>query len=389
MLGSVLIALHRVGPYHHARFQAAAGLVADHLIVLETRHESQEYPWVIKDSKADYQRIELLGSANSEKDPPLQIARTQIEALIQEARPAVIVTIGWADPAYILLVHLGQIYKIPLVVVSDSCELDMPRNIIKEYLKSNFLRGYSAAIVAGRQSSSYIQKLGFPRAAVFEPWDVVDNNFFASYDQEPEPGILRPFLCVGRLIPEKNHALLLKAFSIYQSQGGQRPLLLVGHGPLEIQIQIQISNLPNPELVHMLPFQQLEQLKTLYWSSHALILPSLKDTWGLVVNEAMASSLPVIVSSACGCVDDLVENGVTGWTFQNNDLDGLLDCLICSDSQTSTQRYSMIIEAHSRLSKFSTGSFALALQAACRYAIANQRNSRRSLFLTSLLQFRD
>ena len=385
---SILIALHRVGPYHHARFQAAAELLVDQLIVLETRPESQEYPWIFDNSLINYQRLELTGSANFEQDPPLQRARLQLEAIIKKVRPVAIVTIGWADPTYILLLHLGQIHNIPLIVVSDSRYSDMPRSALKEWLKSQLLRGYSAAIVAGKQSSSYIQKLGFARAAVFKPWDVVDNDAFASSIQPSELRHLRPFLCVGRLIPEKNHALLLKAFSSYQSQGGQRPLLLVGHGPLENHIKTQISSLPSPELVHMLPFQQLDQLKPLYWSSHALILPSSKDTWGLVVNEAMASSLPVIVSSSCGCVDDLVEHGVSGWTFQHDDMAALLHCLTCSDAQSPRQRELMTVEAQRRLSHFSTKAFALALQDACSYAIANLRSSRLSLFLTTLLQFR-
>jgi len=273
-----------------------------------------------------------------------------------------------------------------MIVVSDSRYPDMPRSAPKELVKSQFLCGYSAAIVAGKQSSAYIRKLGFSPAAVFQPWDVVDNEFFASYIQRSEPSVLRPFLCVGRFIPEKNHAFLLRAFSIYQSRGGQRPLLLVGHGPLENDIKTQISRLPSPYLVHMFPFQQVEQLKSIYWNSHALVLASSKDTWGLVVNEAMASSLPVIVSSACGCVDDLVDHGISGWRFNYDDMEALLACLIYADNQSSRQRQLMTFEAHKRLSQFSTGAFALALQNACSYAVANARSSRRSLFLASLLQ---
>ena len=69
-LGSVLIVLHRVGPYHHARFQAAASALACPLVVLQTRPQSQEYPWSFVAEGAGYTLLSLEGSLSPEQDPP-------------------------------------------------------------------------------------------------------------------------------------------------------------------------------------------------------------------------------------------------------------------------------------------------------------------------------
>ena len=105
------------------------------------------------------------------------------------------------------------------------------------------------------------------------------------------------------------------------------------------------------------------------------MLASRKDTWALVVNEAMAAGLPVIVSRACGCVDDLVEDGVNGWSFACDDVQGLTQCLEQSDRQLAEERKTMTSLAKLRLKNFAPESFALGLKkrASMRFKI-NKRH---------------
>ena len=387
--GSVLIVLHRVGPYHHARFQAAAAVLDAPLLVLQTRPQSEEYPWSFGVKRAAYTLLSLEGCPSPEEDPPQQVLRHQLAALINHYCPSVIVSVGWADRAYLQLMRLAQQRDIPLVVVSDSRYQDTPRSLLKEWIKRQLLRGYSAGIVAGFQSRAYLQQLGMDADAIQQPWDVVDNQQFARLAAEAakeKPSNLdAPFLCVGRFIPEKNHALLLRAFSRYQSQGGTRSLLLVGHGPLEQQILLACQHLPRPQAVTVAPFMQLEQLACHYGRAHALVLASCKDTWGLVVNEAMASGLPVIVSSACGCSDDLVGDGVEGWCFPSGDLDALTSCLHRADQQSLEDRHRMVKAAQSRLESFSLDAFAQAVRKACQHAQDHPRQARRSQLMAAFV----
>ena len=391
-LGSVLIVLHRVGPYHHARFQAAASVLPCPLLVLQTRPQSQEYPWTFSVEGAAYTLLSLEGARSTEQDPPRSLLRSQLEAVLERYHPSVIVSVGWADLAYLCLLHLSQQRHIPLIVVSDSRKSDSARSPLKEWCKRYLLRGYSAAFVAGSQSLHYLLQLGIPRNSIYKPWDVVDNKLIAHCVAETRPSSLintaRPFLCVGRFISEKNHALLLKAFACYQLQGGKRSLLLVGHGPLKESIRKECAQLPHPSQVKMIPFVDFEQLAAHYGHAHSLVLASRKDTWGLVVNEAMAAGLPVIVSSACGCVDDLIEHTVTGWRFSSSGYVDLASCLFQADIQSVDERNRMTQAAHKRLSEFSLESFALGFKEACDYALAHPRYSIRSKILAYLLQMR-
>ena len=383
----VLMALHRVGPYHAARLEAASVGWKHPLVVLETRPDSQEYPWLLHDEQRSYQVVRLVGALGPEQDPPLVCMRQQLQELVSQLSPAVIVTVGWADSAYLELLRIGQQQGVPMVVISDSRNVDMHRSPWKEWIKSQLLRGYDAAVVAGTQSRHYLMKLGFSSAAIFQPWDVVDNQHFAQLAASTPAQSIdhQPFLCVARLIPEKNHKLLFQAYRVYQQEEGARALVLVGDGPLKPEIQRFCSDLPDPGKVLMVSFEQLESLGARYANAYALILPSHKDTWGLVVNEAMAAGVPVIVSDACGCAADLIQDGVTGWKFQADQPAGLVACLHQADQQHLDARQRMIDAAREHLADFSLDTFAQGVHQACEHAIKSYAPSRRSRLLAALL----
>lgn len=388
-MGPVLVALHRVGPYHHARFQAAAEALQQPLLVLQTRPQSQEYPWNFTVDHAAYTLLSLKGGLGPEEDPPAAELKYQLHALLDQYCPEVLVTVGWADPAYLQLCCIAQQRSVPLVVVSDSRGQDSVRSPLKEWLKRQLLRGYSAGLVAGTQSRDYLEQLGMRSEAIRQPWDVVDNQRFSRLAAEAAltapPPSKRPFLCVGRFIAEKNHALLLQAYGRYQQTGGTRPLLLVGHGPLEQEIRVACSQLPHPTSVTLAPFVQLEELGRYYGQSHALLLPSSKDTWGLVVNEAMAAGLPVIVSRACGCVQDLLANG-EGWCFPSGDHEALTGCMHEVDAQSVAERQQMVGAASHRLESFGLEAFAQSLLHSCDYARIHSRRSVRSQLMAAILR---
>ena len=205
---TILLALHRIGPYHHARFQAAAELLTEPLHILETRPDSVEYPWQFDINTSNYSLSQLPFRANPEGDLSDRDLINHLVRLIDLLKPNVVVSVGWADRAYLRLLILAQERNIPVVVISDSRQCDQPRSFFKEFLKRQVLKGFSAAIVAGTQSCEYLCQLGLERAGIHQPWDVVDNQLIAQLAAEAAssapPSDERPFLCVGRFIPEKN-----------------------------------------------------------------------------------------------------------------------------------------------------------------------------------------
>jgi len=82
-------------------------------------------------------------------------------------------------------------------------------------------------------------------------------------------------------------------------------------------------------------FLNQREMPRAYAAADALVLPSASETWGMVVNEAMASGLPTFVSSSVGCAPDLITEGETGRTFQVGDAVGLAKLLASAAASPS------------------------------------------------------
>jgi 1,2-diacylglycerol 3-alpha-glucosyltransferase len=94
---------------------------------------------------------------------------------------------------------------------------------------------------------------------------------------------------------------------------------LLGDGPLKSELNNLIALNGLQKHVHMPGFKQYHELPAFYALAKAFIHASTIEQWGLVVNEAMASALPVLVSNRCGCAQDLVSEGVNGFAFNPYD----------------------------------------------------------------------
>jgi glycosyltransferase involved in cell wall biosynthesis len=127
----------------------------------------------------------------------------------------------------------------------------------------------------------------------------------------------RYFLASCRFIAKKNLARLIDAFASYRATVGEGAwdLVLIGDGALRAELEAQAASLGLAGAVRFMGFRQYDDLPAFYGLAGGFVHVSTVEQWGLVVNEAMAAGLPVIVSQACGCAEDLVEQGVNGWTI--------------------------------------------------------------------------
>ena len=379
----VLIVLRRIGPYHHARFTAAVKLGLD-LIVVETRPNSNEYPWEFETS-TNYKKISFSSSTSPESDLNNKELNDLFNKILINYKPKAVVSVGWSDRSYMRLLVNCNIKRIPIIIASDSRFSDKSRSKFKEAIKRILIRGYQCALVAGQESKAYLKILGFSNSAIFQPWDVVDNSFFETTSINKEISVTPHFLCVSRFLARKNHITILKSFAKYQSNNGKLGLKLIGTGPLESDIRTYIKRLPNPSSVTIEPFQQLEKLSISYKKAYAFILASTQDTWGLVVNEAMASGLPCVASNACGCTRDLIEHNVSGFSFDPLDSEKLTEIMHFIEHQDSSNRNAMINAAKQRLSNFTPEAFAVGLQNSVNYAIDKPSFSKTAFVIAELL----
>lgn len=200
-----------------------------------------------------------------------------------------------------------------------------------ERLKAYFLRHCDRFVVPGKASFDYLRSLGPPAASILTAPNAVDNGYFATRAEATRANPaefreklklklpLRFILFVGRLVPEKGVFDLLEAYAKLES--GLRSevgLVFAGDGVCREELARQAKPI-SPGTVCFPGFAQREDLAGLYALAEALVLPTHTDTWGLVVNEAMACGLPIIVSSVAGCSSDLVEDTWNGYVVPPRD----------------------------------------------------------------------
>ena len=227
----------------------------------------------------------------------------------------------------------GKAGKKTLVMMSESSRNDKIRRPLLEWCKSQMVRRFDAALVGGNQQREYAALLGIPQHHIFLGYDVVNNDYFArktdkvrqrkNYYRQVLGLPQRYFLTVSRFIPKKNLSGLIRAYGDYRRLTGDQAwdLVLCGSGPLERELKHQARDIAG---IHFSGFTQIDKLPFYYGLASTFILPSSHfEQWGLVVNEAMASGLPVLVSRICGCASELVEEGFNGFTFDPLDIEGL------------------------------------------------------------------
>src|SRR5262249_27569296 len=134
----------------------------------------------------------------------------------------------------------------------------------------------------------------------------------------------RFFLTVSRFAPEKNLSRLVRAFALYRRStpdASAWDLVLCGDGPDADPVAQAIRDSGLAHSIQRPGFLQAGELTRWYAFASAFVHPSLMEPWGLVVNEAAACGLPLLVSERAGCSPTLVPDppGTTGRTFDPRD----------------------------------------------------------------------
>lgn len=257
-----------------------------------------------------------------------------IAGKLREGRFDAVIVNGWGSKTAVQALIACRRLGIPCLVRGEANGL-RPRTGVKRLAHSALLRQYAAFLAIGRQNRAYYESLGVNPRRIFATPYCVDNERFSSsaravLSHETQGAIrcslgLDPeavtFLFSGKFVDKKHPADAIEAVRRL-SRGGLSgvQLLMVGDGPLRPVLEEAAAGLP----IVFSGFLNQSQIPRAYAASNCLLLPSdAGETWGLVVNEAMACGLPAIVSNQVGCAVDLVEPDVTGQIFPCRDVDAL------------------------------------------------------------------
>jgi glycosyltransferase involved in cell wall biosynthesis len=218
-------------------------------------------------------------------------------------------------------------------MVRGDSHLATPRSAIKRLGKRLLypwlLKQFDTVLYVGKRSRAYYEHYDYPAERLFFSPHCVDNAFFADRatpavgnELRKRIGIAvsdRVLLFAGKLVPFKRPLDLVNAAAELCQRDRPVHILVAGAGELEGDLTRRSVERGVP--LYHLGFQNQSEMPAAYAAADVLVLPSDgRETWGLVVNEALACGRPVMVSDACGCAPDLVADGRAGAVFPMGDV---------------------------------------------------------------------
>jgi glycosyltransferase involved in cell wall biosynthesis len=236
--------------------------------------------------------------------------------LLRRFRPDVIISteLGLRTAQAILYRRLRRESRLVIWVdVSERTEKGLSRT--RTALRRALLRNADAVIATGQSCRSYLLQLGVPTTCIVEVPFVGDAKGLRSLPLQRDPRSERRLLYVGQLIERKGLQQFVKELSRWATEHPQIDLdfWLVGDGPLRPALEGMRT--PLNLTISFFGNVPYDSLPAYYAQAGIFVLPTLADTWALVVNEALTAGLPVLGSLYSQAVEQLVADGENGWTL--------------------------------------------------------------------------
>ena len=396
----VAILFDNFGPYHLARLIGASRVVE--VLGVEFAGSSHDYVW--ERSEASHTlRTETLFPESSSRQVATRDFKDRLTKVLEDFAPDAVAIPGWSGRGAFLALEWCGKNKVPAIVMSESTAHDEVRSHWREWIKRQYVGQCAAALVGGCPHQKYMQDLGMAPERIQQGYDAVDNHYFkekaesiklehASSEGHAFPG--NYFLVSARFIEKKNLFRVLDAYASYSHASdnltsARWPLVMLGDGELKSQLLAHCAKLGlnvvvgapwessattdssnlTSGTVFFPGFRQIDELPLFYAHAGTFIHASTTEQWGLVVNEAMACGLPVIVSKRVGCADDLVQEGVNGFTFDPYDVDALSGLMSRISSLPSEKLTEMGRHSEEMISSWGPERFGAGLKAAVDKAL--------------------
>lgn len=313
----------------------------DSLEVIEIAGLGSPYAFAAKKEENDLQWHILFPEKKPEELDGATIKSCLFKALA-EINPDVIIAGAIAFPSGALAVRWGQKTGVKVIIFDDAKKEAVQRSSWVDWIKQRIYDGVDAMFYPAPDWASTGRTWGFNPEEIFYGVDVVDNDFWA------QPAELNQlwgnyFVSIGRQIPIKNYFSIAQAYVAYHEIKGAEAYnwVLIGDGPDHQAIVEFIRKNHCGDKVFFLPFQSQKELPAIYQHAQALICNSKNETWGLVINEAMAGGCPIFASIQCGATNTLVHDGLNGYTFSCDDIGKLTELMVSYHNLSKEKRVAM------------------------------------------------
>lgn len=371
-----------VTPYHAARFRAAATVV-ESLTVVATRNDGA-FDGCLAHDTGPYRTMRLFkGRADYEGGVTHGAVRAAVTAALERIGPDAIAAAGWHAPESLAAIAWARRRGVPLILMAESQRDDVRRSPLREGAKRRVVSLFDAALVGGPPHADYAAALGIPRPRVHFGYNAVDNDHFSSgaaaaradaQQIRARHGLPSAYvLASSRFVAKKNLVALVRAYAAARRRVPHAPdLVILGDGPDRTAVETAIAAAGIGDTVHLPGFRRYADLPAYYGLAAGFVHAATHEQWGLVVNEAMASSLPVVVSNRCGAGRTVVTDGRDG-VLVDPATDGIASGLVALCTMPAERRAAMGEAAARTIAEWGPRRFATGLEAALSSAAAARR----------------
>ncbi len=247
---------------------------------------------------------------------------------------------GYQHYALLQAMRASQRYKIPLFYRCEATLSSAPQRILKDYFIRRLVKNAAALLWVSRANREYYCHYGAQDDQFFYMPYAVDNAYFRQRCQEAAAlgSEIRTQLNIGmddkvilfasKIYERKNALLLLDAYADLQPHERDKSVLLyIGDGNQRTQLEENIIALGLENCVRSLGFKNQSELPAYYQLADVFVLPSTKEPFGLVINEAMNGGAAIITTEHVGAAHDLVHTGVNGYILPANDREALTNSM--------------------------------------------------------------
>lgn len=337
-------------PYRTLQLNEFTRIKGVNLTVYYTDKPSENRAWDVNNpsgfSEIDLQGYNLLGRFGYLNKGLVDIVKSH----------DVLILGGYEKPTYIILSILCKVLRKPFILLFDGIStnrLEQREHPLKKLIKKNVVNSARFILGNGTVSRRYFSEIfSYPKERIYNQYLTIDTTRIESLYKDREKyrklyrekwGIgsnNRVLIYSGRLIDIKNVEIVIEAIGKLKKEN--LVFLIIGGGPLEKYLRKRAEELNvNIIITGFLPHQ--DEVFKHYFAGDAVILPSINEAWGLVINEALVAGMPIIVSEICGCAYDLVINGQNGYIvnpFDVNEISENIEQIMFIDDRAAYSRKS-------------------------------------------------
>lgn len=329
MMNNIAFVCDNFGPIHLDQCATLENTLpaGRHVIGLELFADSNVYGWGQNDT-GSFTKITLAQGGERDRIGTIAMAR-RIVVACRRHDVGTILFAHYERPYILLAAWTLRLLGRRTLIMSDSKFDDYARHLKREVGKSLMMSPYTGGIAASMRCADYLRFLGIDERNIrLNAYAILPERIRDAAGIPPGPDGTafadRNFLCVARLVPKKNHFMLLDAYSRYM-RGTQAPrrLVLCGSGPMEAEIHAEIARLDIEQWVDLRGNLSAPEVARELANGLCLLLPSVSEQFGIVVIEAQVMGLPTILSLNCGAHDTQIDAGIEGFLIESDNPAGM------------------------------------------------------------------